>query len=86
LDYPNLHRKLPGGNPHEFTAIWCRNFQEAKEAGIDIGVISIPNPETFKVGAERFYSYFVDDLEITDFHINTPFPGGPITETKKPIV
>ena len=83
LDYPNLHRKLPGGNPHEFTAIWRRNFQMAKESGIHIGVISIPNPETFKVGAERFYSYFVDDLEITDFQINTPFPGGPITETKK---
>jgi radical SAM protein with 4Fe4S-binding SPASM domain len=83
LDYPNLHRKLPGGSPHEFTAIWHRNFQVAKEAGIDIGVISIPNPETFKVGAERFYSYFVDDLGITNFQINTPFPGGPITETKK---
>jgi uncharacterized protein len=83
LDYPNLHRKLPGGSPHEFTAIWHRNFQVAKEAGIDIGVISIPNPETFKVGAERFYSYFVEDLGITDFQINTPFPGGPITETKK---
>ena len=54
LDYPNLHRKLSGGNPHEFTAIWHRNLQVAKEAGIDIGVISIPNPETFKVGAEGF--------------------------------
>lgn len=83
LDYPNLHRKLPGGTPHEFTAIWRRNFQMAKEAGIHIGVISIPNPETFKVGAERFYSYLVDELKITDFQINTPFPGGPITETKK---
>jgi uncharacterized protein len=83
LDYPNLHRKLAGGTPHEFTAIWRRNLQVAKEAGIDIGVISIPNPETFKLGAERFYAYFVDDLGITDFQINTPFPGGPTTEAKK---
>jgi uncharacterized protein len=83
LDYPNLHRKLPGGTPHEFTAVWHRNFQVAQEAGIEVGVIAIPNPETFKVGAERFYSYFVDDLGVTDFQINTPFPGGPTTEAKK---
>jgi uncharacterized protein len=83
LDYPNLYRKLPSGNPHEFTAIWRRNLQMVKEAGIDIGVISIPNPDTFKIGAERFYSYFVDDLGITDFQINTPFPGGPINVAKK---
>jgi len=83
FDYPNLHRKLPGGKPREFTAIWHRNLQVAKEAGIDIGVISIPNPETFKVGAEGFYSHFVNDLGITDFQINTPFPGGPTTEAKR---
>ena len=83
LDYPNLHRKLPGGTPQEFTAIWRRNFKAAQEAGIDIGVISIPNPETFKVGAERFYSYLVNDLGVTDFQINTPFPGGPLTGAKK---
>jgi len=83
LDYPNLHRKLPGGLPHEFTTIWHRNFRMAKEAGIDIGVISIPNLETLKLGAERFYAYFVEELKVNDFQINTPFPGGPITEAKK---
>ena len=83
LDYPNLHRRLPGSTPQEFTAIWRRNLQVAQEAGIDIGVISIPNPETFKVGAEGFYAYFVDDLGITDFQINTPFPGGPLNDAKK---
>ena len=83
LDYPNLHRRLPGGPPHEFTAIWQRNFQVAQEAGIEVGVIAIPNPDTFKVGAGRFYAYFVDDLGVTDFQINTPFPGGPINEAKK---
>jgi radical SAM protein with 4Fe4S-binding SPASM domain len=38
---------------------------------------------TFKEGAERFYSYVVDDLGITDFQINTPFPGGQINNAKK---
>jgi radical SAM protein with 4Fe4S-binding SPASM domain len=77
MDYPNLHRVAPGGTAAEFNHVWYQKVLEAKAAGIQVGVISIPNHETFKVGAERFYSHFVEELQITDFQINFPFPGGP---------
>jgi radical SAM protein with 4Fe4S-binding SPASM domain len=83
MDFPNLHRKLKGGSPQEYARIWSRNVREAQEAGIEVGVISIPNEQTLEMGAERFYSYFVDHLGITDFQINTPFPGGSLNDTKK---
>ena len=76
MDFPNLHRKIKGGSPKEYDRIWVRNVREAQAAGIDIGVISIPNDQTLKMDAEQFYTYFVNDLGITDFQINTPFPGG----------
>jgi len=76
MDFPNLHRKIKGGSPQAYARIWSRNVREAKDAGIEVGVISIPNEQTLEMGAERFYSHFVKELEITDFQINTPFPGG----------
>jgi radical SAM protein with 4Fe4S-binding SPASM domain len=76
MDYPNVHRKLKSGGSREYERIWSRNVQKAKEAGIEVGVISIPNERTLETGAERFYSHFVDELGIKDFQINTPFPGG----------
>jgi radical SAM protein with 4Fe4S-binding SPASM domain len=82
LDFPNLHRKLKGGSPKEYDRIWSRNVREAKAAGIEVGVIAIPNEQTLEMGAERFYSYFVDELGIADFQINTPFPGGSANEIK----
>lgn len=83
LDFPNLHRKMAGSSPEDYNGRWAEKIQEAKDAGISVGVISIPNEKTFGKGAERFYSYFVDDLGITDFQINTPFPGGQINAVKK---
>jgi radical SAM protein with 4Fe4S-binding SPASM domain len=82
MDHPNLYRKLKSGGPKEFERIWLRNVQKAGEAGIQVGVISIPNEQTLDMGAERFYSHFVDELGITDFQINTPFPGGSVNDVK----
>jgi len=76
MDFPNLHRRLAGGRPEEYEAIWTRNMREAREAGIGVSVIAIPNEKTLQMGARQFYSHFVDDLGITEFQINTPFPGG----------
>jgi uncharacterized protein len=76
LDYPNLHRRTVGGSPRDFNRTWVERFREARSAGIEVGVISIPNEDTLVVGAEAFYSYFVDELDVTDFQINTPFAGG----------
>jgi uncharacterized protein len=82
MDFPNLHRKIKGGSPKAYEQIWSRNIREAKAAGIEVGVISIPNEQTLDMDAERFYSYFVNKLGITDFQINTPFPGGSQNDVK----
>ena len=83
LDYPNLHRKLLGQTPDSYNDIWARRVREARAAGIEVQVIAVPNKATLEIGAERFYRHFVDELGITDFQVNTPFPGGEATAAKK---
>jgi radical SAM protein with 4Fe4S-binding SPASM domain len=83
LDYPNLYRKLPGRDPEHYNAIWERKVRMARAAGIDVKVISVVNQATLEIGAERFWEYFVDDLGVFDFQINTPFPGGEMNEVKQ---
>jgi uncharacterized protein len=83
MDYPNLYRKLFHAGPDEYTKIWKRNVRAARAAGIKVGVIAVPNQATLAIGAERFYSFFVDELGINDFQVNTPFPGGEQNGTKK---
>jgi uncharacterized protein len=82
MDFPNLYRKAANHAPEEYTALWTRNVTAARDAGIQIGVIAIPNKETLRLGAERFYSYFVDELGIRDFQVNTSFSGGEETNAK----
>jgi radical SAM protein with 4Fe4S-binding SPASM domain len=83
MDYPNLYRRLFKGGPDDYTRIWTQNIKTAREAGIGVGVIAVTNPATFEVGAEAFYSYYVDELGLTDFQVNTPFPGGEENTTKE---
>ena len=83
MDFPNLYRKARHGTPAQYTALWSRNVRTAREAGIQVGVIAIPNKGTLQVGAERFYAYFVDELGITDFQINTSFSGGELNDAKR---
>ena len=83
MDYPNLYRLLNNGSATDYTRIWKRNVKAARENGIGVGVISVLNQATLEQGAERFYSFFVDELEINDFQVNTPFPGGETNQTKE---
>ena len=83
MDYPNVHRKLFNGSSTDYTRIWKYNVQAAMDAGIGIGVIAVPNQATLDVGAERFYSFFVDEIGIQSFQVNTPFPGGEENGTKR---
>jgi uncharacterized protein len=83
MDFPNLYRKAKGRTPEEYTTLWVRNVRDARDAGIDIGVIAIPNKATLEVGAERFYRYFVDELEILNFQVNTSFSGGESNDAKE---
>ena len=83
MDYPNLHRKMFRGGPDDYTRLWYQNVQAARATGIDLSVIAVANQGTLAVGAERFYSYFVDELSIQDFQVNTPFPGGEGNDVKR---
>ena len=83
LDFPNLYRKLAGGTPDTFNQKWYRKLEEAKEAGIQVGIIALIHDGTLSAGAEQFYSYYVEDLGVTRFQINTPYPGGHPTPVKQ---
>ena len=83
MDFPNLHRKLFNGSASDYTRIWQRNVQIAMAAGIEIGVIAVPNEATLDVGAEKFFEYFVDEVGVRSFQVNTPFPGGEQNEAKR---
>jgi len=83
MDFPNLYRKTRHGTPAQYAAVWLRNVRAAREAGIQVGVIAIPNQGTLQAGAERFYAYFVDELGIMDFQINTSFSGGEPSTAKQ---
>jgi radical SAM protein with 4Fe4S-binding SPASM domain len=82
MDFPNLHRRLAGSDPRQYERIWIRNVNDAREAGIQVGFIAIPNQGTLEMGAERFYSRIVDELGFGEFQINTPFPGGSSNRVK----
>lgn len=83
MDFPNLHRKLFNGSTADYTRIWKYNVQAAMAAGIEMAVIAVPNQATIERGADRFYSYFVDELGINSFQVNTPFPGGAQNDAKR---
>lgn len=83
LDFPNLYRKVAGGSPETFNDAWFSRFQEAREAGVNVGVIALLNNRSLSSGALEFYSYYVDKLGICSFQMNTPYPGGPPTPAKR---
>jgi radical SAM protein with 4Fe4S-binding SPASM domain len=86
MDFPNLYRRARGRPPDHYTAVWTRNIRAAREAGIHVGVIAIPNAATVELGARRFYEYFVDELGIDDFQVNTAFSGGAPTAAKRELL
>jgi radical SAM protein with 4Fe4S-binding SPASM domain len=83
LDYPNRHRKQPGRDPEHYDALLSRKVRMARDAGIDVKAISLINRGTLELGAESFYTHLVDTLGVTDFQINTPFPGGEANAVKQ---
>jgi radical SAM protein with 4Fe4S-binding SPASM domain len=83
LDFPNLHRKAAGGTPETYNDLWFRRYQEAKEAGIEVGVIAVLNGASLAIGAGEFYSYYIEKLGFKGFQINTPYPGGRPTPAKR---
>jgi uncharacterized protein len=82
MDYPNVHRKLFRGGAKAYTELWTRRLHEAKAAGIEVGVIAVLHQASLEAGAESFYRYFAEELELDDFQVNTPFPGGPASQSE----
>ncbi len=83
MDFPNVHRKLFNGSATDYTRIWKRNVQTARANGIRVAAIAVPNQATLDAGAEQFYSYFVDEIGLASFQVNTPFPGGTQNDAKR---
>jgi uncharacterized protein len=83
LDFPNLYRKVAGGITETFNDLWLRRYQEAGEAGIEVRVITVLNEASLSVGADEFYSYYVEKLGFNKFQVNTPYPGGLPTPAKR---
>ena len=83
MDFPNLHRRMPGRPPEEYTARWMKNVREVLAAGFTVGVIAVPSVETLRAGASAFYDFFVREAGIFEFQVNSPFPGGTTNEAKR---
>jgi uncharacterized protein len=75
LDYPNLYRKVTGQSPDRFNELWLRRYKEAASHGIGVGVISLPNPASFKIGARRYYAYYMEEIGLGGLQVNAAFPG-----------
>jgi uncharacterized protein len=73
LDYPNLCRRPVGGRTEDFFPLWHRGYTAALEGDVHVGLIAVLNDATLSIGAEAFYHFFVDELGIDDFQVNTPF-------------
>lgn len=82
VDYPNRHRRLRHRSPDSYNGIWSEKVAMARADGIDVKAISVLNQGTLEIGAERFYHHLVDELGVTDFQVNTPFPGGEANAAK----
>ncbi len=45
-------------------------------------MIAVLHQASLEAGPERFYRYFTEELGLSDFQVNTPFPGGPAKEVE----
>lgn len=86
FDYPNLFRKTKNGDRTLYNEIWTRNFRNIRDKGFSVGVISVPNQATLEVGPQSYYEYFVNELGLKSFQINTPFPGGELNPAKESFI
>ncbi|HRX56169.1 MAG TPA: radical SAM protein [Verrucomicrobiales bacterium] len=81
MDFPNHHRKLFNGSADDYSRVWRQRLDEARAAGIRVGVIAVLHQGSLAAGADAFYRHFVEELGLDDFQVNTPFPGGPANDS-----
>lgn len=77
LDFPNMYRRIGKCGPTNFNNIWKNRLETIRQSNVSVGVISVPNKETLKSGAERFFSYYFEELGLESVQINTPFSVDP---------
>lgn len=77
MDFPNRHRRLLNGSTQRYTELWLRALNDARGAGISVGVIAVLHAASLAAGPEAFYAFFADEAGLDDFQVNLPFPGGP---------
>lgn len=75
LDFPNRYRITPSVDVDSYNRVWLSKKQESEQDGFSVSVVSLPNPATLEIGAERFYHYFRDEIGVQNLQINLPFPG-----------
>jgi uncharacterized protein len=83
MDFPNLHRKLFKGGSDGYTTLWTKRLKQAQAAGLEIGVIAVLHQGSLDAGPDAFYRYYTEELGLTSFQVNTPFPGGPAKEVEE---
>jgi radical SAM protein with 4Fe4S-binding SPASM domain len=79
MDYPNTHRRLKTGSTARYTEVWLRSVQEARAAGLKVGVIAVLHGGSIAAGARDFFSFYTQEAGLDDLQVNFPFPGGPGT-------
>ena len=75
LDFPNVYRKTSSLGSDRYNQVWLEKKEIAERDGFTVSVVSLPNPDTLALGAERFYRFFRDEVGVTNLQVNFPFPG-----------
>ncbi len=84
LDYPNLYRKAGGKGPEAYNELWLEKYRLAREDGVSVGIITLPNAASLKRGAAEFYAFYTEVVGLQGFQVNSPFPP-PGAEKKLPL-
>ena len=75
IDFPNLYRRAPALTLPDYTAAWIKKKNSAELDGFIVNIITLPNTETLRLGAEAFYEFFVSEINAKNVQINFPFMG-----------
>ena len=75
VDFPNVYRVAGSRSGDEYNRYWLEKKNILEQDGIRVSVIALPNSETLELGAEKFYRYYRDELQVQALQVNLPFPG-----------